>query len=164
MSDSDHSLIQYPKSMLTSRQQVDLRGRLMLSAAKIASQLDEYVESNKITLNNGNEVKMSPARLQAYRLILERTIPTLSATEIKHKSSLESISTDALVARLASLAKQRPDLSQKLLEALGGRVIEPARTHQGESLSRALRAADNVVEPQAAEPLTINASVNERSE
>ena len=147
--DTDYTLINYPKSMLTTRQQGEVRSRLMTTATAIANQLDGYVKTDTIVLNTGKEIKMSPARLQAYRLVLERTIPTLSATEIKHKSSLESLSTDALVVRLASLAKQRPELSAKLLEALGGRVIEPDR-----------RETKTVVEErveQAKEQLTIDA-------
>lgn len=126
----------YPKSMLTTRQQGELRGKLMHTASKVATQLDGYVENNQVQLQTGELVNMSPARLQAYRLILERTIPTLSATEIRHKSSLESLGTDALVTRLAALVQQRPELQAKLMEALGPKVIEAsAVTREGERVA-----------------------------
>lgn len=114
----------YPKSMLTTRQQGEQRGRLMLIAGKIAAQLDHFIDTDKVKLLNGELVALSPARLQAMRLILERTIPTLSATEVRHKSALESMGTDALVSKLAQLVQQRPELHEKLVEAMGPKVIQ----------------------------------------
>ena len=114
-------------SVLTFDQQMHVRRRMMISASKIANQLDEFVDKGQV-IGAGNEVKLTTERLAAYKLILERTVPTLSSTEIKRTSVLESLSTEQLVDKLAQLVKARPELAETLTEALGGRVIAGEQT------------------------------------
>ncbi len=115
--------VRMPRSQLTFSQQGQVRANLMRSASAIASQLQEYIEAGFITVA-GKEVTMTTERLQAYRLVLSKTVPDLSSTEITHKSGLEGMDSGQLVTRLAQLAQARPELREKLYEALGGRLIE----------------------------------------
>ncbi len=112
-----------PRSKLTKSQQSHVRANLMRSASQIANQLYEYVTTDKIKVAN-REIDMTSERLASYRLVLGKTVPDLSATEITHKSGLESMDSAGLISRLTELAKQRPELAAKLQEAIGGKVIE----------------------------------------
>ena len=115
--------VRMPRSQLTFSQQGQVRANLMKSAAAIAGQLNEYINDGFITVA-GKEITMTTERIQAYRLVLSKTVPDLSATEITHKSGLEAMDTGQLVARLAQLAQARPELRKQLHEVLGGKLIE----------------------------------------
>jgi hypothetical protein len=95
----------------------------MRSATQIATQLHEYVTTGQLKVAD-KEIDLSTERLAAWRMVLDRTIPSLSSTEITHKTGVEAIGTDKLVARLADLSKARPELAVQLQEALGIRVLE----------------------------------------
>ena len=112
-----------PRSKLTADQQRHVRANLMRSASAIANQMHEYITTGQLVLA-GRAVDMSSERIAVWRLALDRTVPSLSATEITHKSGLEAIDSSALVGRLAELVKVRPELAARLHEALGERVIE----------------------------------------
>ena len=111
------------RSALTADQQDHQRAKLMISAGKIISQLDEYITKGHITVA-GKERKIDSTRLAAYRMVLDRTVPTISAAEITHKSEYEQLSTDDILAQLAKLASKKPELVSKLHDALGGKVID----------------------------------------
>lgn len=96
---------------------------MMVSARLISNQLYDYIKDGRLEVA-GNEVELTSERLAAWRLVLNKTIPDLSATEITHKSGLESMDQGKLVTRLAELVKTRPELAQRLQDAIGGRVIE----------------------------------------
>ena len=115
--------VRMPRSQLTFSQQGQVRANLMKSAASIARQLQEYIEEGFVKVA-GKEITMTTERLQAYRLVLSKTVPDLSSTEITHKSGLEAMDSSQRVMRLAQLAQARPELRTKLYEALGGRLIE----------------------------------------
>ena len=115
-----------PHSELTFDQQAKVRANLMRSASQAANQLHEYIRNGTIRVA-GNDIVLTPERLAAYRLIFDRTIPSLSATEITHKTGMEDISSGQLTERLAELIKARPELADRLREALGGKVIEGER-------------------------------------
>lgn len=121
------------RSVLTADQQRHVRANMMNTASKIATQLGEYVTKGKMVIA-GREILLTSERLAAYRLILDRTVPTLSATEVTHKSGIEAMDQGALVARLAELARARPELAAKLQEAIGGRVIDGAGDSSGREL------------------------------
>ena len=118
------------RSVLTADQQQSVRAKMMKSAATIASQLDQYIEKGHLHVA-GKSVELTSNRLAAWRLILDRTVPTLSNAEITHKREVETLDSNALLDRLTNLAKARPDLAQRLQEAIGGKVIdvepEPAK-------------------------------------
>lgn len=124
------------RSALTVDQQNHVRAKMLQTASIIAGQLGRYIEDGKIVIA-GRDILLTPERLAAYRLILDRTIPTLSATEVTHKSALEGMDQGALVNRLAELVRLRPELGDRLMEALGGRLIEgsavPAAAHNARS-------------------------------
>lgn len=111
------------RSVLTMDQQKHVRANLMNTASSIATQLGDYVTKGQITIA-GRVIELTSERLQAWRMVLDRTVPTLSATEITHKSGLESMDSAGLISRLTELARQRPELAAKLQEAIGGKVIE----------------------------------------
>ena len=96
----------------------------MKSASLVANQLDEYIRNGRVVIA-GNEITIDQPRLAAWRMVLDRTIPTLSSTEITHKSGLEGMDTGKLVSRLAELVRVRPELAERLQEALGHRIINP---------------------------------------
>lgn len=114
-----------PRSVLTTSQQSHVRANMMRTAALIAHQLGQYTEHGTLTVA-GREIPLTTERLAAWRMVLERTIPTLSSTEVKHTSALEGMATQQLINRLATLARTRPDLQRRLQEALGGMVIDAA--------------------------------------
>lgn len=118
------------RSALTVDQQNHQRSRMMQSASKIISQLDEYVRQGYITVA-GKQHSIDTTRLQAYRMILDRTVPTMSSAEITHKSEYEGMDTGKIIERLAQIASKKPELAVQLQEALGGRVIsgEIVATH-----------------------------------
>lgn len=118
-----------PRSKLTFSQQAHVRANMMGSAAMIARQLHEYIDTGELKVA-GKLIEIDNTRLAAWRMVLDRTIPTLSATEITHKSGLESMDSGRLVERLALLVKDRPELASKLQEALGGKVIEGTQETQ----------------------------------
>ena len=118
--------IKQPRSQLTFNQQSHVRANLMRSAGKIASQLHEYIRDGTITVA-GRSIVMTPERLSAYRLVLDRTVPSLSATEITHRTGMEGMTTEQLTEKLAALVKARPELGERLHAALGGRLIEGRR-------------------------------------
>jgi len=120
------------KSALTVDQQNHERARMMQSASKVISQLDEYVRTGAITVA-GKTHSIDATRLQAYRLILDRTVPTVASKEITHKSEYEDMDTGKIVERLALLASKKPQLAAQLQEALGGRVIDAVVVDQGDS-------------------------------
>lgn len=120
-----------PHSELTFDQQVKVRANLMRSASQVANQLHEYIGKGTIRVA-GNDIVLTNERLAAYRVILDRTIPTLSSTEITHKTGLEGMSSDQLTERLAQLIKSKPELGARLQEALGGRLIEGERVNPPE--------------------------------
>lgn len=101
----------------------------MNTASKIATQLADYIGKGQIVIA-GNVIELTTERLQAWRMVLDRTVPTLSATEITHKSGLESLDSAALIGRLTELAKQRPELAAKLQEAIGGKLIEQVESKE----------------------------------
>lgn len=109
-------------SELTFRQQGLIRSKLMASAAMISEQIREYVETGKIVVA-GQEYGMTPERLATYRLVYDRTVPTLSATEITHRSGIETMDTTQIVSRLSQLVKVAPELREQLYEALGASLI-----------------------------------------
>lgn len=110
------------RAVLTTSQQGHLRAHMAKTAAAIASQIHEYVTEGEVKVC-GKSVGMTPERLASYRIILERTVPTLSSTEVTHRSGLADVGTDQLVNRLVELAKARPELASRLSEAFGGRLI-----------------------------------------
>lgn len=112
-----------PRSVLTVSQQGHLRARMMKSATTISTQIHQYLTTGVIKIQD-KEIGMTSERLATYKLVLDRTIPTLHATEITRTSDLDNMTTDGLVDRLAQLAKARPELLQRLNEVLGGRLIE----------------------------------------
>lgn len=95
----------------------------MRSATLIANQAHEFIETGELMVA-GNPIDLTSERLALWRLVLSKTIPDLSATEITHKSGLESMDQGKLVGRLAELVKTRPELAERLQEAIGGRIIE----------------------------------------
>ena len=107
---------------LTFDQQRTVRTRMMATASRIAAQLHQYAEEGRMVVA-GREIPLTSERLAAYRLILERTVPALSATEITHTTAMEQMSSAQLVERLGELVKARPELADRLWSALGGRVI-----------------------------------------
>lgn len=111
------------RSALTVDQQNHQRSRMMQSASKVISQLDEYVRQGYITVA-GKQHSIDTARLQAYRMILDRTVPTMSSAEITHKSEYETMDTGKIIERLAQIASKKPELAVQLQEALGGKVID----------------------------------------
>lgn len=111
------------RSELTVSQQNHVRANLMRSASKISTQIEHYIETGEVKVA-GNIIPMTPERLSTYRLVLDRTVPTLSTTEITHKTGLANMDSAQLVSKLADLVKGRPQLRAKLQEALGGRLIE----------------------------------------
>ena len=111
------------RSVLTASQQGHVRAKMMTTASVIAEQLGRYVKEGQLTIA-GREITMSSERLAAWRMVLDRTIPTLSATEVTHRTGIESMGSDQLVARLADLVRTRPELGERLQAALGGRLIE----------------------------------------
>ncbi len=123
------------RSALTVDQQNHVRAKMLQTASIIAGQLGRYIEDGKIVIA-GRDILLTPERLAAYRLILDRTIPTLSATEVTHKSALEGMDQGALVNRLAELVRLRPELGDRLMEALGGRIIECAAQEVPDHKSR----------------------------
>jgi hypothetical protein len=142
--------ISSPRSLLTADQQGHVRSNLMKSAGKIARQLDDYVEEGKIMVA-GREVKLTSERLTAYKMILDRTIPTLSSTEIKRTTALEGMTSAQLVDKLAALVKARPELAEKLMGALGGRLIQ----HEAATNQTSPKPAEQSAEPGAA-PRTLS--------
>ena len=111
-----------PRSALTFDQQRSVRARLMSTASAIAHQLDEYITTGKVIVA-GREVRMDAARLAAYKTVLERTVPALSLTAVEHRSPMEGMGKEALVARLGEIVRARPELGERLREALGGCLV-----------------------------------------
>ncbi len=115
---------QFPsRTKLTGRQVAEVRASMMKTAALIGNQLHRYIEDGKLVIGK-NEIEITPSRLAAWKLVLDRTVPTLSASEITHKSGLESMDSGKLIGRLVELTRQRPELATKLQDALGIRVIQ----------------------------------------
>ncbi len=108
---------------LTTRQVSEVRAGMMKTAALIGHQLHKYIDKGELIVA-GKPIELNEQRLKAWKLVLDRTIPTLSASEVTHKSGLESMDSGALIGRLVELAKQRPELASRLQEALGGKVID----------------------------------------
>ena len=126
--------IKQPRSELTFNQQSHVRANLMRSATQIANQLHDYIRKGTITINKVEggkatrcETTMTTERLAAYRLVLDRTVPTLSATEITHRTGLEGMTTEQLTEKLAALVKARPELGEKLFAITGGKTLEAMR-------------------------------------
>lgn len=112
-----------PRSQLTFRQQHVLRDKLMHTASLVCRQIHEVLETGKLVIAE-KEIEVDVARLKAWNMVLNKTIPDLRATEITHKTSLGDTSTDQLLERLVELAKERPELQKRLSELMGVRVIE----------------------------------------
>lgn len=146
------------RSELTVSAQSHVRANLMRSATQIAHQVEHYLEHGTIKVGKGDNEKVIPMtneRLSAYRLVLDRTIPTLSSTEITHKSALSNMDSTQLVQRLAEMAKKNPKLKERLLEALGERLIEAEVVKE----SPPHQQADKEPESQPSKPLSDNTSI-----
>jgi len=123
------------RSVLTADQQNHHRAKLMVSAGKIVSQLDQYIKDGFITVA-GKEHMIDNTRLAAYRLVLDRTVPTISASEITHRSENETLSTEDILGKLMGIAAKKPELAAKLQEVIGGRIIQGERVVQGDDAPR----------------------------
>ena len=141
--------VRQPRSELTFNQQGHVRANLMRSATQIANQLHDYIRKGTITINSveggehkRKEIVMTPERLSAYRLVLDRTVPSLSATEITHRTGMEGMTTEQLTEKLAALVKARPELGERLHAALGGRLIEGRRVEAPPADGRAVGGSE----------------------
>lgn len=104
----------------------------MRSASHIAVQLEDYIEKGYITLY-GKQHEMTNIRLNAYKTVLDRTVPVLTSTEIRQTNAMEGMDTSAILHRLAELAKARPEFQEKLQRALGGVPIEGVVVDDGKT-------------------------------
>lgn len=100
----------------------------MPAAVAAVNQLSQYIIEDRIVISDGTkagmEVKMTPQRAQIYRLVMSKILPDLQATTIERKTALQELPTEALIDKIAEMAKGRPELTAKLLEAIGGKVIQ----------------------------------------
>jgi len=90
--------------------------RPMTAAAKIkfSETLQEkkaVMELNRILEESDND----DTKLKAIKLVLDKTVPTLSAVDQTVKDVTENMSEEAMIARLRELVTSNPELLSKIL-------------------------------------------------
>lgn len=111
------------RSQLTVDQQRHLRAKMMSAAGTVASQIQEYLDTDKVVIA-GNEIAIDATRVKVWQMTLGKALPDLHHTEIEKTNPLEGKSSEQLIEQLTTLAKSRPKLMQRLHEAVGGKVVE----------------------------------------
>ncbi len=108
----------------TKEQQGHLRAKAMQIAGIGLAQMREYLETGFISVANNEPITMTNERLNTIRTALNKCLPDMHHSEVQKTNKYEGASTEELIASLAKMAQERPQLARRLNDVLGGKVIE----------------------------------------
>lgn len=89
-------------------------------------QLRASMLHKKLTDHIDGKIDLEPTQVRSIELILQRCIPTLTATELTTVNESEKLDENQLLAKLEALIAAHPDLVQRALAAAAKRKAEGA--------------------------------------
>lgn len=109
------------KSALTKRQENDSRHHMMVRAVKISNKISDFAEANP-TDEDYQDKEMSMAQLKAAEIILNRTVPVLSAIQIVSDDDNENLTREEIETRIRDKLAANPLLG--ILAGITPKTIE----------------------------------------
>ncbi len=70
------------------------------------------------------DIQMTPTQVQAAKILVDKCIPSLQATDMRVQGRYDGLSTEALVGRRGELVKQRATFASRVLAISGALVDE----------------------------------------
>lgn len=83
----------------------------------VIAQIQSTTLVNLLQRHAAGEIEMAATQVQSARILLDRTLPTLAATEVTHVNDDDKLSEHQILAKLQALLAARPELLDTLLEA-----------------------------------------------
>lgn len=102
---------------LTVRQAESVR--LMIDSTRLVNRLQDHIHGDK----EGKEVELSPTQIQAAKILLDKSLPSLQSADITAHSSPQIEGEDALKAKLLALIRSDPLLIRELAGHLGPHAL-----------------------------------------
>ena len=93
----------------------------MAETARLAIKTTQIV--NRLQAHTDGEVELSATQVQAAKILLDKSLPSLQSADITAHSSAQIEPDDVLQAKLLALIRSNPQLIRQLAQALGPQAL-----------------------------------------
>lgn len=129
---------------LTVRQAESVR--LMIDSTKIVNRLQRHIHGDE----SGEPVELSATQIQAAKILLDKSLPSLQSADITAHSSPQIEPQEVLQAKLLEVIRSNPLLIRELVSALGPHALPGVVVDQ--------RTTDSTSDPSASQQDALGSS------
>ena len=97
--------------------------RLMIDSTKLVNRLQDHVHGKETSDGELTPVELSATQIQAAKILLDKSLPSLQSADITAHSSPQMEGEDALKAKLLALIQSDPLLIRELAKHLGPHAV-----------------------------------------